>query len=344
MSATAATVLKKVGEFVITDPKLLKKALCIILVILIVIMMPIMAIIAILKGGIKFDTARLQEIVTERMSDEEKSKLKFVEDTMNNIENSMVNKGFDAQRVKEAQVLYVLALGEQSKQTGFTDKLVGCFTAEQTDGGLIQNVNNTFGVQLKSEDFTNVMKGIRAVYIPTDTYTEPTTKNNLDLVEWAKNAKDKKWGYVYGTYGVVLTKELLNTKAEQYPDDNGGDNGEYIKKHYIGNRVTDCVGLIKGYGWLNTDTHEIEYGTNEMPDVSADGMYNNATEKGKINTIPEIPGLAVWQKGHIGIYVGDGNVIHAAGTKEGVVMDKLSKCGFTHWLKIPNITYIEESE
>lgn len=344
MSVTAATVAKKVGAFLVSEPKILKKVLGIILVIIIVILMPVIAIISILNGGIEFDTNRLQEIVVERMSEEEKAKLQFVEDTMYGIENAMTNAGYDAQRVKEAQVIYVLALGEQSKQSGFTDKLVGCFAAEQTDGGLIQNVNNTFGVQLKTEDFTNVMKAIRAVYIPTDTYTDPTTKNNLDLVEWAKNAQNKKWGYVYGTYGSVLTEELYNSKAEQYPNENGGENGEYIKAHYIGNRVSDCVGLIKGYGWLNADTHEVEYASNGMPDIGADGMYQNATEKGTIDTIPETPGLAVWQSGHIGIYIGGGKVIHAANTKDGVILSELSQCGFTHWLKIPYITYIEETE
>ena len=35
-------------------------------------------------------------------------------------------------------------------------------------------------------------------------------------------------------------------------------------------------------------------------------MFANATVKGTIDTIPEIPGLAVWHEGHIGIYIGNG--------------------------------------
>ena len=50
-----------------------------------------------------------------------------------------------------------------------------------------------------------------------------------------------------------------------------------------------------------------------MPDIGADTMYANATEKGTIDTIPEIPGLAVWHEGHIGIYIGGGKVIEAMG-------------------------------
>ena len=81
-----------------------------------------------------------------------------------------------------------------------------------------------------------------------------------------------------------------------------------------------------------------------MPDIGADAMYANAIEKGTIDTIPEIPGLAVWHEGHIGIYVGNGEVIEAMGTRYGVVRTRLSERHWTHWLKIPYINYIEETE
>ncbi len=38
----------------------------------------------------------------------------------------------------------------------------------------------------------------------------------------------------------------------------------------------------------------------------ANGMFENAKVKGTIDTIPEVPGLAVWSDGHIGIYIGNG--------------------------------------
>jgi len=85
----------------------------------------------------------------------------------------------------------------------------------------------------------------------------------------------------------------------------------------------------------------VEYGTNGMPDIGADTMYANATEKGTIDTIPEIPGLAVWHEGHIGIYIGGGEVIEAMGTQYGVVKTQLSGSRWTHWLKIPYIAYLD---
>ncbi len=71
-------------------------------------------------------------------------------------------------------------------------------------------------------------------------------------------------------------------------------------------------------------------------------MYENAVEKGTIDTMPEIPGLAVWHEGHIGIYIGNGEVVETMGTKYGVVRTQLAGSRWTHWLKVPYITYVEE--
>lgn len=342
MSATVGAALKKIAVALLSDPKVIKTVLGIVLGIIIIIVLPFASILAIFNGDIEIDTNRLQEIVVENLSAEEKSRLQFVEDTMYGIQDKMTAAGFDSQRVTEAQVLYVLALSDYSHDSGFIDKLVGCFAEGQSDAQLIAAVNAAFGTAISPADFTNVMKAIRAVYIPTDGYIDPYSKNNLDLVEWAKNAQSHGWGYVWGTYGSVLTRSLYKAKAEQYPDEVGG-YAEFIESHWIGGRTADCVGLIKGYGWLNPDTHEIEYGTNGMPDIGADSMYSNATEKGTIDTIPEIPGLAVWHEGHIGIYIGGGQVIHASGTKVGVIQTPIGNSGWTHWLKIPYISYLEDN-
>ena len=158
-----------------------------------------------------------------------------------------------------------------------------------------------------------------------------------------KQAQSHDWGYVWGSYGEVLTQKTLNSKAKQYPDE-VGSKADFIKTHWLGRRTADCIGLIKGYGWLNTQTGTIEYGTNGMPNIGADTMFNNANEKGTIDTLPEIPGLALWHSGHIGIYIGDGKVIHAANTHAGVIISDVSGSGFTHWLKIPYISYSDDAE
>ena len=168
--------------------------------------------------------------------------------------------------------------------------------------------------------------------------TNPTTKNAADLVAYVTNAWQSGWGYVWGTYGQVLTPELFQYKLTQYPE-GVGQYADFIRNNWLGKHTADCVGLIKGYGWLDADTMEIEYGTNGMPDIGANQMYYNATHKGTIDTIPEVPGLAVWKSGHIGVYIGDDQVIEAMGTKYGVVKTQLQGRGWTHWLEIPYIDY-----
>ena len=131
--------------------------------------------------------------------------------------------------------------------------------------------------------------------------------------------------------------------SANYPD-NVGVYEEYIRSHYLGRRTADCVGFIKGYCWYDPETDSVNYATNGMPDIGADQMYRAAAEKGPISTMPEIPGLAVWHQGHIGIYIGNGYAIEAMGTRYGVVKTRVAARSWTHWLKIPYINYIEETE
>lgn len=189
-------------------------------------------------------------------------------------------------------------------------------------------------------DYGRVKETVMGNRIDTSNYVDPETKNNLDLVTWAEEAYKKKWGYVCGTFGSILTEDFLRVKIGQYPNQ-VAKYEDFIRENYVNRRTCDCIGLIKGYGWLNSETGAVIYGSNDMPDISEDAMYEVATEKGTIDTMPDIPGLAVWHEGHIGIYVGDGYSIHAANTKAGVVKTKVEYSGWTHWLKIPYIEYLE---
>ena len=180
--------------------------------------------------------------------------------------------------------------------------------------------------------------GSGSTELDTSGFTNPAGKNADDLVQYAIHAYQEHWGYVWGTFGLVLTESLFEAKLAQYPDALAG-NADFIRQTWVGGRTTDCVGLIKGYGWLDAETEEIVYNTNGMPDISANEMYHSATASGPIDTIPETPGLAVWHDGHIGVYIGNGEVVEAMGTRYGVVKTKLEGARWTHWLKIPYISY-----
>lgn len=165
---------------------------------------------------------------------------------------------------------------------------------------------------------------------------------NLGLVEHAQKALTEKWGYVYGTYGQVLTEAILQSKLKQYPD-NIKQYEDFIRQNWLGRRAADCVGLIKSYLWWK-DGNPIY---TSQTDVSANGMYSAAKEKGTLNSIPEIPGLCVWRDGHIGVYIGSGQVIESKGTKYGVVQTPLKGTGantWTHWLKCPYAEYVNAPE
>jgi len=180
--------------------------------------------------------------------------------------------------------------------------------------------------------------GTGSTVLNISSFTDPATKNNLDLAAYARQAFESGWGYVWGTYGKVLTESLFSSKLEQYPD-SVGKYESFIRGNWLGGRTTDCVGLIKGYGWLDPNTMKYEYGSNGMPDISADSMYKSAAVFGAMDTMPDIPGIAVWKSGHIGIYVGNGKVIEAMGTKYGVVKTNLADRSWTAWLEIPYIKY-----
>lgn len=184
--------------------------------------------------------------------------------------------------------------------------------------------------------------GDPCVELDVSAFIDPSTKNANDLAVYATHAWKSGWGYVWGTYGNILTDALLEYKVEQYPD-GVGQYKAFIRSHWLNGRTTDCVGLIKGYGWLDTDSLTIKYGTNEMPDIGANAMYHNAATSGPISTMPDTPGLAVWMEGHIGVYIGDGEVIEASSTKKGVIKTQLAGRGWSHWLEVPYINYKEVS-
>ena len=189
-----------------------------------------------------------------------------------------------------------------------------------------------------SYDGSFIAGGDRSIELDISAFVDPANKNAADLVTYAIHAWESGWGYVWGTYGNVLTESLLAYKVSQYPD-GVGNHEDIIRANWLGGRTTDCVGLIKGYSWLNAETMEIQYGTHGMPDIGANQMYYNATVSGAIDTMPDIPGLAVWHDGHIGVYIGGGQVVEAMGTKYGVVKTELADRGWTHWLKVPYINY-----
>ena len=292
--------------------------------------------------SIEIDTDQVQQSIVQNMSAEEKAKLQHIEDVMASISKECSKRKLKSVVGKKAQAVYACAFYDVEKSDNdFISKLVDCFEQAKNDDELLNMLNSAFGTNISAEDFSHLMSVISNTFIDID--LSNTDKNNLDLVKWAQMAYDNKWGYVWGSHGNVLTANELKRLKKTFGS-HVTDKEEYIKSHWLGRRTSDCVGLIKGYGWYDETSGTIKYGTNEMKDVTADGMFNAAVEKGPISIMPDIPGIAVWHQGHIGVYIGNGYVIHAANTYDGVIKTPITSSGWTHWLKVPYINYIEETE
>ena len=343
MAVSAATVAK-ITSAVASDKNARKVIGIIIGSVIGLLLIPLIAYMGIIGNmdSIEIDTNQVQQSIVQNMSAEEKAKLQHIEDVMTGISKECTKLKLKSIVSKKAQAVYACAFYDIEKaDSDFISKLVDCFEQAKDDNELLNMLNSAFGTNISAEDFSHLMSVISNTVIDID--LSNTDKNNLDLVKWAQMAYDNKWGYVWGSHGNVLTANELK-RLEKTFGSHVTDKEEYIKSHWLGRRTSDCVGLIKGYGWYDETSGTIKYGTNGMKDVTADGMFNAAVEKGPISTMPDIPGIAVWHQGHIGVYIGNGYVIHAANTYDGVIKTPITSSGWTHWLKVPYINYIEETE
>lgn len=165
------------------------------------------------------------------------------------------------------------------------------------------------------------------------------TKTSKGLVEYAKAQLGLP--YWYGTFGQTGTAELYAAKKKQYPVYYSWEGTKYDNfQSQYGKRVHDCVGLIKGYLWSDSPTSKPKY--KQTPDVSANDMRAACKEKGDISTMPDIPGVLVFMNGHVGVYIGNGEVIEARGHEYGVVKTKLGSRPWRWWGKCPWVCYGEK--
>ncbi len=159
-------ILKKVATVVISDKKLRKVAVGIVLGVIFIIILPIIAILGIFSGTIDVGVDNVKEILEQKQQ--------IAEYTMSDIEEEMLADGYSAQRIEEAQALYMVVLFGYSEEEGFVEKYVGCFEIEQTDEELISTVNSEFGTTVTTQEFVNVVQEIRDKYAEQENQEENT--------------------------------------------------------------------------------------------------------------------------------------------------------------------------
>ena len=143
--------------------------------------------------------------------------------------------------------------------------------------------------------------------------------------------------YWWGTFGHMADGALYAQKKKQYP-------AHYTAADFsnqYGQKVHDCVGLIKGYLWCDTPDSEPIY--KAAQDVAVSGLFMACPESGSIGTMPDLPGVCVFMRdmSHVGVYIGDGYVVEATGHARGVVKTKLAGRGWALWGKPRWISYTD---
>ena len=146
--------------------------------------------------------------------------------------------------------------------------------------------------------------------------------------------------YWWGCFGQRADAALYARKKKQYPAYYTATDfsGQY------GQKVHDCVGLIKGYLWCEGPDSLPRY--NAAQDVAVEGLYGKCSKRGDIGSLPETPGVCVFMAnmGHVGVYIGNGQVVEAMGHAYGVVKTRLENRGWACWGMPEWISYDDAAE
>lgn len=143
--------------------------------------------------------------------------------------------------------------------------------------------------------------------------------------------------YIWGGLGYTLTEGRITQLKGIYPK---VFTDSYVAKcrANIGRKAFDCVGLVKHFLWGNSGDGVLRH-YNAATDYDANTMLKKCTETGKMNKLPELPGLLLHRSGHVGVYLGGGRIVEARGIDYGVVITRVADRDFASWGKLPGIDY-----
>ena len=174
------------------------------------------------------------------------------------------------------------------------------------------------------------------------------------VIEKFRYALDIQGGYIWGKYGQSWTRKdqdgliarMVKLFGNAWQTDKAAKDDDYYMgakygAKWIGHRVWDCSGLWR---WAMSELGgSVAHGSNSIYDryCSAKGKM----KAGKRTDGKEmLPGTAVFtgtdgDHGHIGLYIGGGEVIEAAGTQQGVIKSKVTNSKWTYWGELKDVSY-----
>ncbi len=159
-------------------------------------------------------------------------------------------------------------------------------------------------------------------------------------------ALEENWFYGWGAYGQKATPEFVDSLIMRYPEMNTKWRSYMLRAVKENTRLCDCYGLVKSYLWWQDDG--IKY--NREEDRNTLMAVNYAQEKGPLSNMPDLEGVILYMKGHVGVYIGNGMFIEIMGGGIGASLGRVSNgkiiegSRFTHWFKDRNIMYNNEKE
>jgi hypothetical protein len=183
--------------------------------------------------------------------------------------------------------------------------------------------------------------------------------NNKELAKKLKQvANNYKTLYVMGCFGAPMTESNKERYIKHHPYNQQPERTKMIRSASNDTFGFDCVCLIKGilWGWngdVNKSYGGATYASNGVPDIDADAMIARCSDLSTDFSDIEV-GEAVWLKGHIGVYIGDGLAVECTpswdnkvqitavqniGKKSGYNARKWTKHG-----KLPYIEYVKETK
>ena len=175
-----------------------------------------------------------------------------------------------------------------------------------------------------------------------------------DLVEKFRYALDNGWGYIWGTAGILWTQArqkqkvdyMVNKYGTSWQKNSEAKNDTYYRSaldggKWIGHYVADCSGL---FSWaFNKLGGYIAHGSNSIWKsycVDRGNLVNGKRSDGKALQ----PGTAVFtdkngDKTHIGLFIGNGKVIEAAGVDAGVCVSNVTAGKWKCWGELKKVEY-----
>lgn len=161
-----------------------------------------------------------------------------------------------------------------------------------------------------------------------------------DLVGKFVYAYGDRWGYIWGATGQIWTQAKQDAATREM-------TVKYGQK-WVGRHVVDCSGmftwafkLLGGYMYHGSNTMWNKYCVNQGDLVN--GQRSDGAQL--------LPGTAVFKKKklstglnrhHVGLYIGNGEVIEAKGTQSGVVISKVTD--WPEWGELKGVDYSDAGD